>query len=62
LINDIKSISKEFGVDGYEVAEAIAVDVRIGEKLLWSGVGWGDSCFGKDTEMIRTTAHEHRHE
>ncbi|RXK47459.1 UDP-glucose 6-dehydrogenase AglM [Halorientalis pallida] len=52
LINDIGNICKEFGVDAYEVAEAIGLDDRIGEQFLRSGVGWGGSCFPKDTSAI----------
>jgi UDPglucose 6-dehydrogenase len=56
LINDIGNICKEFGIDAYEVADAIALDDRIGEQFLRSGVGWGGSCFPKDTAAIRAAA------
>ena len=62
LINDIGNICKEFGVDAYEVAEAIALDDRIGEQFLRSGVGWGGSCFEKDTAAIRTADRERGYE
>ena len=52
LINDIGNICKEYGVDAYEVAEAIGLDDRIGERFLRSGVGFGGSCFPKDTSAI----------
>ncbi|MFB6270320.1 MAG: nucleotide sugar dehydrogenase, partial [Halobacterium sp.] len=52
VINDIGNICKEFGVDAYEVADAIAEDDRIGGQFLRSGVGWGGSCFPKDTAAI----------
>jgi UDPglucose 6-dehydrogenase len=58
LINDIGNICKEFGVDAYEVAEAIGLDDRIGERFLRSGVGWGGSCFPKDTDAIIAAARE----
>jgi len=58
LINDIGNICKEFGVDAYEVADAIALDDRIGERFLRSGLGWGGSCFPKDTRAIITAATE----
>jgi UDPglucose 6-dehydrogenase len=58
LINDIGNICKEFGVDAYEVADAIAEDDRIGERFLRSGLGWGGSCFGKDTNAIIHAAKE----
>ncbi|MFT4947489.1 MAG: UDPglucose 6-dehydrogenase [Natronomonas sp.] len=47
---------KEFGVDSYEVADAIGLDDRISERFLRSGVGWGGSCFPKDVDAIITAA------
>ena len=58
LINDLGNICKEFGVDSYEVADAIGMDDRIGERFLRSGVGWGGSCFPKDVDAIRHAARE----
>jgi UDPglucose 6-dehydrogenase len=58
LINDIGNICKEYGVDAYEVADAIGLDGRIGERFLRSGVGWGGSCFPKDVDAIRAAARE----
>ncbi|MDB2252217.1 UDP-glucose 6-dehydrogenase AglM [Halorubrum ezzemoulense] len=62
LINDIGNVCKEFGVDAYEVADAIALDDRIGEQFLRSGVGWGGSCFEKDTAAIRAAARQQNYE
>ena len=62
LINDIGNICKEFGVDAYEVAEAIGLDDRIGEQFLRSGVGWGGSCFPKDVHAIIAAAREKGYE
>jgi UDPglucose 6-dehydrogenase len=56
LINDIGNVCKEFGVDAYEVADAIGLDDRIGERFLRSGVGWGGSCFPKDVAAIISAA------
>lgn len=58
LINDIGNICKEYGVDAYEVADAIGLDDRIGERFLRSGLGWGGSCFPKDTKAIIHAANE----
>jgi len=58
LINDLGNVCKEFGVDAYEVADAIGMDDRIGERFLRSGVGWGGSCFGKDTAALAAAARE----
>ncbi|MDB9250757.1 UDP-glucose 6-dehydrogenase AglM [Halorubrum ezzemoulense] len=62
LINDIGNICKEFGIDAYEVADAIALDDRIGEQFLRSGIGWGGSCFEKDTAAIRAAARDQGYE
>jgi UDPglucose 6-dehydrogenase len=58
LINDIGNVCKEYGVDAYEVAEAVGLDDRIGERFLRSGVGWGGSCFPKDVKAIVAAARE----
>src|SRR5699024_1049137 len=58
LINELGNICKEFGVDSYEVSEAIGLDERISAKFLRSGVGWGGSCFPKDTDALRAAGRE----
>jgi UDPglucose 6-dehydrogenase len=58
LVNDLGNVCKEFGVDSYEVADAIGMDDRIGAKFLRSGVGWGGSCFPKDTAALVAAAKE----
>jgi len=58
LINDIGNICKEFGVDAYEVADAIGLDDRIGHRFLRSGLGWGGSCFPKDVAAIIAAAED----
>jgi UDPglucose 6-dehydrogenase len=58
LINEIGNVCKAYGVDAYEVAEAIGLDHRIGAKFLRSGVGWGGSCFHKDVAALIAAAEE----
>jgi len=58
LINELGNVCKEYGVDAYEVADAIGLDDRIGERFLRSGVGWGGSCFPKDVDAIVAAARE----
>ncbi|UPV74337.1 UDP-glucose/GDP-mannose dehydrogenase family protein [Halorussus limi] len=62
LINELGNVCKEFGIDAYEVADAIGMDDRIGERFLRSGVGWGGSCFPKDTAALIDTARESGYE
>ena len=58
LINELGNVCKAYDVDSYEVAEAIGLDDRIGERFLRSGVGWGGSCFPKDTAALVAAAKE----
>ncbi len=58
LINELGVISREYGVDSYEVANALGLDARISEKFLQSGVGWGGSCLPKDTAALVAAARE----
>ncbi|WP_280586976.1 nucleotide sugar dehydrogenase, partial [Halorubrum sp. Boch-26] len=53
LANDLGNVCKRFGIDAYEVMDAVGLDDRIGAKFLRSGVGWGGSCFPKDVDAIR---------
>jgi UDPglucose 6-dehydrogenase len=58
LVNDLGNVCKEYGVDAYEVADAIGLDDRISERFLRSGVGWGGSCFPKDVAALVAAAHD----
>ena len=58
LINDLGNVCKAFDVDAYAVADALGMDHRIGERFLRSGVGWGGSCFPKDTAALAAAARE----
>jgi UDPglucose 6-dehydrogenase len=62
LINDIGNICKAYDIDAYEVAEAIGLDHRISDQFLRSGLGWGGSCFPKDTAAIRAAARDRNYE
>ena len=58
FINEIASICEWIDADVGEVAYAIGLDSRIGPKFLDAGVGWGGSCFGKDTSALASMARE----
>jgi len=56
FINEFAGLAERVGADITEVSRAIGLDTRIGAKFLNAGIGWGGSCFGKDTKAITTTA------
>ena len=56
FINEFAGLAEHVGADITEVARAIGLDERIGRRFLNAGIGWGGSCFGKDTRAIVTTA------
>jgi len=58
-INEIGQLSEKVGADIQQVAKGIGLDARIGNRFLQSGIGWGGSCFGKDTSALVATAAEY---
>jgi UDPglucose 6-dehydrogenase len=56
FINEFAGLSERVGADITQVARAIGLDERIGSRFLHAGIGWGGSCFGKDTRAIMATA------
>ncbi len=58
FINEIANICERLGADVTEVADAIGLDARIGRSFLDAGIGWGGSCFGKDTSALASMARE----
>ncbi len=56
FINEFSRLAEHVGADITEVSRAIGLDSRIGGKFLSAGIGWGGSCFGKDTRAILATA------
>jgi len=55
-INEIGSLAERVGADISMVAKGIGLDRRIGPRFLQAGLGWGGSCFGKDTSALIATA------
>ena len=58
-INEIGQLAEKVGADIQHVAKGIGLDARIGTRFLQSGIGWGGSCFGKDTSALVATASEY---
>ena len=58
-INEISQLAEKVGADITQVAKGIGLDARIGMRFLQAGIGWGGSCFGKDTAALVSTAHEY---
>jgi UDPglucose 6-dehydrogenase len=58
-INEIGNLAEKVGADITKVAKGIGLDRRIGNRFLQAGVGWGGSCFGKDTSALISTAAEY---
>jgi len=52
FINEIANVSELVGADVTEVAEGIGLDTRIGRQFLRAGLGFGGSCFPKDTKAL----------
>lgn len=47
--NEVGDACKAMGVDSYEVFKIVGMDRRIGPHFFRSGLGFGGSCFPKDT-------------
>lgn len=51
-INEIANLCEIVGADVTEVAEGMGYDARIGQHFLSAGIGYGGSCFPKDTKAL----------
>ncbi len=58
-INEIGQLAEKVGADIVQVARGMGLDARIGTRFLQAGIGWGGSCFGKDTAALVATAAEY---
>ena len=59
-INEIGRLAEKLGADIDAVAKGIGLDQRIGNRFLNAGLGWGGSCFGKDTAALVATARDYK--
>lgn len=58
-INEIAGLCERMGADVTEVARGVGLDTRIGPRFLEAGLGWGGSCFPKDTAALLAMAGAH---
>jgi UDPglucose 6-dehydrogenase len=56
FINEIANVCEVTGADVVKVAEGVGLDHRLGPHFLRAGVGFGGSCFPKDTNALKQLA------
>jgi len=56
FINEIANVCEVTGADVVKVAEAIGLDHRLGPHFLRAGIGYGGSCFPKDSLALKQLA------
>ena len=56
FINEIANVCEVTGADVEKVAEGVGLDHRLGPHFLRAGVGFGGSCFPKDTNALKQLA------
>src|SRR5438552_8477648 len=56
FINEIANVCELVGADVERVAEGIGLDHRLGPHFLRAGIGWGGSCFPKDSLALKQLA------
>ncbi|MFG6119308.1 UDP-glucose dehydrogenase family protein [Thalassobacillus sp. B23F22_16] len=57
-MNDIANLCELVGADIQDVARGMSFDDRIGSKFLNAGIGFGGSCFPKDTKALEYIARQ----
>ena len=60
--NEMAGLCERVGADAVQVARVMGLDHRIGQHFLNAGLGWGGSCFPKDTTALQAVAAEYGYE
>lgn len=61
-MNDIANLCELVGANIEDVAKGMSYDERIGRRFLNAGIGYGGSCFPKDTKALEYLARQHGYE
>jgi len=56
FMNEIANLCELLGADVDMVRKGIGTDARIGNRFLFSGIGYGGSCFPKDVQALAKSA------
>ncbi|HWO77746.1 MAG TPA: UDP-glucose/GDP-mannose dehydrogenase family protein, partial [Bacillus sp. (in: firmicutes)] len=62
FINEIANICGKLGANVEDVAYGMGLDTRIGSQFLNAGIGYGGSCFPKDTQALVQMAGDVEHQ
>jgi len=62
FMNEVANLCELVGADVDMVRRGIGSDDRIGKRFLFSGIGYGGSCFPKDVQALEKSAAENKYD